>query len=403
MPRFTYQAKQGPANVIEGTMQAASQDEVVAQLMRRGLVPVTILITPNDLTDGPQRGGRVRVTRKERRMFTRQLTSLLRAKTELVPAITILKDQSPSKSARLLLEDLEGHMREGNRFSEAVARHPGVFSSLFLSAIRAGEMAGKLDDILIKLVEFDDQQDQLESRLRGALAYPILLLVLGLACLVFFIWFIVPKMAGLYTNLGGTLPWPTKMLIQLSAGLVHSWGWVLAAIIGMILLIRWARRLPVVISATERFLKCIPFSRDILEARQIGRFTRTLQLLLQSGLPVFQAMDVARPTMASRLMEARMEEAQESVKRGESIAHSLKIARCFPPLVTHMVAVGESAGTLVDVLDELASYYERSLDETLRIATSLIEPLMIVVMGILVGFCVLAMVLPIFQMTRLVQ
>ena len=145
------------------------------------------------------------------------------------------------------------------------------------------------------------------------------------------------------------------------------------------------------------------FARDILEARQIGRFTRTLQLLLDSGLPVFQALEVARPTLGSAVIEERMRDAQERVKAGGSIAESLAAARCFPPLVTHMVAVGESAGTLVDVLDELASYYERSLDETLRIATSLLEPLMIVLMGLLVGFCVLAMVLPIFQMTQLTR
>ena len=145
------------------------------------------------------------------------------------------------------------------------------------------------------------------------------------------------------------------------------------------------------------------FTRTILEAQQVGRFTRTLQLLLHSGLPVFQAMDVARPTLGSTILEARMRQAQERVKQGDSISESLRATDCFPPLVTQMIAVGETAGTLVDVLDELATYYERLLDETLRILTSLLEPCMILIMGILVGFCVLAMVLPIFQMTQLVR
>ena len=401
MPTFTYQAKQGPTNIVEGTIEAPSQDEVVSRLLRDGLVPVVILIKGEGLPDGTTSQRRVHVSGKDRRMFTRQLTSLLRAKVELVPSITILKDQSSSKSLRALLDGLERHMRDGNSFSSAVAQHPRVFSPLFISAIRAGESAGKLDDILIKLVEFDEQQARLESSVKGALAYPLLLLFLGVGCLGFFIWVVVPRMTSLFSQLGGALPWPTRLLIALSGGLAHYWPWVLLALAGLTWLVRRLSRSPAVINTLERCARHIAFTRDILDARQVGRFTRTLQLLLDSGLPVFQAMEVARPTLGSAVLEERMRDAQERVKRGESIAESLRAAQCFPPLVTHMVAVGESAGTLVNVLDELASYYECTLDETLRVATSLLEPCMILLMGGLVGFCVLAMVLPIFQMTQL--
>lgn len=403
MPLFNYQAKQGPEKIIEGVIQAQSQDEAVNRLLRDGLVPMTVVIRADDSgdTDGAVR--RIAVTRKERRLFTRQLTSLLRAKLELVPAVTILKDQSASRSLHALLEDMEKHMRDGHTFSEALGRHPAIFSTLFQSAIQAGEAAGKLDDILTKLVLFDEQQELLESRLRGAMAYPILLAFLGTACLGFFIWFVVPRMAGLFTQLGGNLPGPTRLLIRLSEILSIYWVWILAAAVIGGMLLRWLFRRPPVINLTERLLKQIGFSRTLLEAQQIGRFTRTLQLLLHSGLPIFQAIDSARPTLGSRLLEDRIRQAQEMVKRGESIALSLRATRCFPPLVIQMIAVGESSGTLVNVLDELASYYERLLDEQLRILTALVEPLMILVMGVLVGFCVLAMVLPVFQMTQLVR
>ncbi|MBI4341365.1 MAG: type II secretion system F family protein [Candidatus Omnitrophica bacterium] len=403
MPLFSYQAKQGPTQIVEGTMQAPSQDEVVARLLRDGLVPMAILITPGELDGDSRPARRVRVTGRERRQFTRQLTSLLRAKMELVPAVTVLKEQGASRAVKELLGDMERHMRDGQTFSAAIGRHPRVFSPLFLSAIRAGEAAGKLDDILLRLVAFDEQREELESRLRGALAYPVLLLLIGVACLGFFIWVVVPRMAGLFTQLGGALPGPTRLLIGLSEILSRHWLWVLAGLAAIAVLLRWVSRQAWMINLAERVLKRIGFTRALLEAQQIGRFTRTLQLLLHSGLPVFQAMDVAQPTLGSAVLEVRMRAAQEHVKRGESIAESLRAANCFPPLVTQMIAVGESAGTLVDVLDELASYYERSLDETLRILTSLLEPLMILVMGLLVGFCVLAMVLPIFQMTQLVR
>jgi len=403
MPTFTYQAKQGPTDLVEGTIEAKSQEEVVTRLLRDGLVPVSILIRAEGLKGLTTRGRRVRVRAREQRLFTRQLTSLLRAKVELVPAVTILKDQCPAGGLRLLLDDLERHMRDGNSFSDALTRHPRVFAPLFLSAIRAGEAAGKLDAVLLKLVEFGEQQELLESRLKTALAYPLLLLLLGMGSLVFFIWVVVPRMAGLFDQLGGALPWPTHVLIVLSEGLSHSWMWILAAGVGAGVLVSRLRRMPRIVAATERALMWLPITRDLLQARQASRFTRTLQLLLDSGLPVFQAMDVARPTLGSALMERRMQEAQEHVKRGASVSESLRSARCFPPLVTHMVAVGESSGTLVAVLDELASYYERFLDESLRILTALLEPMMILVMGILVGFCVLAMVLPVFQMTQLVQ
>lgn len=403
MPTFTYQAKRGPSDVVEGTIHAPTQDEAVTRLLRDGLVPVTILIRPEDLPEESGRSTRVRISAKERRMFTRQLTSLLKAKVELVPATTILKDQGSSRAVRRLLDDLERQMREGHTFSTALARHPRVFSPLFLSAIRAGEAAGKLDDILIKLVEFDEQQDRLESRFKMALAYPMLMMAVGFCCLVFFVWVVVPRMAGLFDQLGGRLPGPTRFLIQTSQFLSHYWLWLLVALVAGWILFQRLRRVPAVIAAAERCLRHIAPARDILEARQVGRFTRTLQMLLNSGLPVFQALDVARPTLNSRMMEARMREAQEQVKRGEPIARSLRAARCFPLLVTQMIAVGESAGTLVDVLGEIASYYERTLDETLQIATSLLEPVIIIVIGIGVGFCVLAMVLPIFQMTQLVH
>jgi type II secretory pathway component PulF len=403
MPTFSYQAKQGPTNVVEGTIEAPSQDEVVSRLLREGLVPVVILIRPEDLNDTSVRASRVRVSAKERRMFTRQLTSLLRAKLELVPAVAILKDQSSSRALRRLLDDVERHMREGNSLSSAIARHPRIFSSLYLSGIRAGEAAGKLDDILVKLVQFDDQQEQLESRMRSALAYPALLFLVGMGCLGFFLWVVVPRMASLFTQLGGELPAPTRMLIALSRALSQHWMWILAALIIGVLLIRRLSQSPIVVAALEYLFKHVVLTRDIIEARQVGRFARTLQLLLDSGLPVFQAMEVARPTMQSAAMEQRMREAQERVKRGESIASSLAAARCFPPIVIHMIAVGESAGTLVNVLDEMASYYERLLNETLQVTTALLEPLMILLMGALVGFCVLAMVLPIFQMTQLVH
>jgi len=403
MPTYTYQAKQGPTDLVEGTIEAKSQEEVVTRLLRDGLVPVSILIRAEGLKGLTTRGRRVRVRAREQRLFTRQLTSLLRAKVELVPAVTILKDQCPAGGLRLLLDDLERHMRDGNSFSDALTRHPRVFAPLFLSAIRAGEAAGKLDAVLLKLVEFGEQQELLESRLKTALAYPLLLLLLGMGSLVFFIWVVVPRMAGLFDQLGGALPWPTHVLIVLSEGLSHSWMWILAAGVGAGVLVSRLRRMPRIVAATERALMWLPITRDLLQARQASRFTRTLQLLLDSGLPVFQAMDVARPTLGSALMERRMQEAQEHVKRGASVSESLRSARCFPPLVTHMVAVGESSGTLVAVLDELASYYERFLDESLRILTALLEPMMILVMGILVGFCVLAMVLPVFQMTQLVQ
>ncbi len=401
MPTFAYQAKQGPTNIVRGTIEAPSQDEVVARLLREGLVPVSILITAESLGAGVSR--RIRVRGKDARLFTRQLTSLLRARMELVPAVTVLKEQGASRAMRTLLGDLERHMRDGHPFSEALARHPGIFDTFFLSAIRAGEASGKLDDILLKLVEFGEQQEMLESRLRGALAYPVLLFGLGLASVGFFLWVVVPRMSSLFTQLGGALPGPTRFLINLSAFLTHHGLAVLVAAVILGALGRRLSRLPAAAVAWEAVVMRLPVFADARSARQIGRFTRTMQLLLDSGLPVFQALEIARPTLGSRILERRMAQAEASVKQGESIAASLKAARCFPPMVTQMIAVGESSGTLTHALAELAAYYERALDELLRILTSLLEPMMILVVGALVGFCVLAMVLPIFQMTSLVH
>ena len=415
MPTFTYQAKQGPAQVTEGTIQAATQDEAVDHLLKAGLVPVSITLAPDGQAPPPPsslalgqavasaRRAHLALSSKERHLFVRQLTSLIRAKVELVPAISILRDQSISKPLARLLEDLELHMRDGNPFSEALARHPRVFNDLFITAIQAGETAGKLDEILERLVAFADEQEQLESRLKTALAYPLLLGLMGGACVTFFIWFVVPRMSSLFAQLGGLLPWPTKMLIDLSGWLSRDWAWGL----GGLLVGGWASRTmsqwPVVAAALQRLAERAPFLGEIVLARQIGRFTRTLQLLLDSGLPIFYALEVARPTLGSRYLEAQMKQVHDKVKQGNSVSQSLQEVGCFPPLVNRLIGVGETGGNLTGVLDELARYYERSLDESLRIGTALIEPVMILLMGVVVGFCVLAMILPIFQMTQLAR
>lgn len=401
MPTFTYQAKQGPTNLIEGTIEAPSQDEAVSRLLEGGLVPVMIVIKSED-TQTPQRSHQ-RLSAKERRMFIRQLTSLIRAKVELVPSIGILRDQSPSRAMSRLLEDLERHMRDGNPFSEALSRHPQVFNKLFITAIQAGEAAGKLDEILEKLVEFAEQQELMESRFKSALAYPVLLGIVGMGCLGFFVWFVVPRMASLFTNLGGALPWPTRFLMDASHFLSHDWAWLLGGVGVTGMGLRLLSRVPVVYECMERLTGQLPIAGEVLRARQVGRFTRTLQLLLDSGLPVFQALDVARPTVSSRLQEENLQRVQERVKQGGTISESLREIGCFPPLVHHLIGVGERGGNLTQVLDELARYYERYLDESLRIISSLLEPLMIVLMGLVVGFCVLAMVLPIFQLNQLIR
>src|SRR3989338_1448000 len=267
MPTFTYQAKQGPTNVVQGTLRAKSQEEAVARLLEEGLVPVSILIRAEDLPGAAAGSRRVRVRARDQRLFTRQLTSLLRAKVELVPAVTILKDQCPAGGLRRLLDDLDRHMRDGNSFSDALARHPGVFPPLFLSAIRAGEAAGQLDAVLLKLVEFGEQQELLESRLKSALAYPVLLLLLGTASLVFFVWVVVPRMAGLFDQLGGALPWPTKALIALSQRLTPSWVWVVVAVLGWAAVVSHLRRRPAVAAAAERVLMRLPISREGVQAR----------------------------------------------------------------------------------------------------------------------------------------
>ena len=403
MPTYAYQAKQGPTELVEGTVEAPSQDDAVARLLRRGLVPVSVMISAETLAAEARAAAPLRLSGREVRLLTRQLTSLLRAKVELVPAMTILKDQAPTRSLARVLEALEREMREGESFSDTLSHYPRIFSPLFCSAIRAGETAGKLDDILIKLVEFGDQQEALESRLRGALAYPILLFVLGLACLAGFIWYVVPRMADLFNQLGGALPWPTKVLIQASEVLAVAWAPLLVGLVAAALAARWVLQLRAVRLAIQSALERLPVTGEVFQARQIARFTRTLQLLLDSGLTVFHAMEVARPTLGSLVLERRLSQAQEQVKRGASVAESLRAARCFPPLVTHLIAVGESAGTLTGVLDEIATYHERLLNERLQMLTSLLEPLMILGMGVLVGFCVLAMVLPIFQFNQMIR
>jgi type II secretory pathway component PulF len=284
-----------------------------------------------------------------------------------------------------------------------LSNFPKLFPSLYVSLVKSGEASGRLDEALEELAEFIDKEEELKSKIRTALAYPALMIVVGIATVFVLVSFVIPKLAGMFADFGQALPLPTRILINISDIFARYWLWLL--LIGVAIIVLVVKR---GVTATERLaidrIKLrLPLVGGIVRKQIIVRFARTLALLLRSGIPVFQALEVTTPIMGNEVFARELEDVRKEVVDGSSLATSMRKKLCFPSFVSNMVGVGEEGGRLDKVLAEVASAYSREVDSKVKVAISLLEPAIILVLGLVVGFIVLAMLLPILQLTLLVK
>jgi general secretion pathway protein F len=333
--------------------------------------------------------------------FTRQMATLVKAGIPLADALGALVDQIPNLRLKTPVSEVRAAVNEGSSLADALAKHPKLFDELFVSMVRAGEVAGNLDDVLIRLSEFLESSQKLKSKVQGAMIYPLVMVLVGTIIMGVLMVKVIPNITSMFKQQGKTLPWNTRLLIW-SSDVAGNWWWAigLGFIGAVVLFVQWTkskegRRV------WDSFGLRLPVVGELVRTINVSRFARTLGTMLQSGVPMLRALDTAKQIVGNVLIQEAVEEAKRAVTEGESLAQTPKKSGHFPPTMIHMVAVGEKAGQLEQMLERVATTYDAEIDAKLSRFTALLEPMMLVVMGGAVAFIVFSILQPIMDLGQL--
>ncbi len=336
-------------------------------------------------------------------VMTRQLATLVRAGIPLVDSITALTEQVEKEDLKRVLTNLRERLNEGTSFAQALEQHPKVFPPIFVNMVAAGEVSGTLEQVLERLADFLESQAQLKGKVSAALAYPVLMLIIGTVLISVLMVAVVPKVTSIFDSLDQALPWYTQVLIGISDFLSGYW-WILfpSLLLGIYLFNRWRKTKEGRLKWDTFTLKA-PVFGPLIQMLAIARFAKTLSTLLGAGVPLLKAMEISNRVLTNALLERVVQDATGSIREGESIAVPLRRSGQFPPMVTHMIAVGEKSGQLEEMLESVSKAYDAQVETRVQMLTSLLEPLMIVFMGGTVGFIAFAILMPLIQMNEFVK
>ena len=412
MPVYHYKGYRNDGGAATGIIDAESPKVARVKLRKVGVFP-TDMVEQGSATTGPSTSTSVRSTAGIGRapalsttdvaMMTRQLATLLVAGLPLVEALGVMVDQTEKKPVKSLMADIREEIRGGASYSAVLERYPREFSQIYVHMVRAGEASGALDQILFRLAEFLEKQLALKHKVTNAVLYPALMLIVGVTVLFFLMTFVVPKITAVFTSLKQALPWPTIVLMSISHFLADYWAVILGGVGVMVWATRRAMKTDAGQLTADRWLLKMPLMGEVARMVAISRLTSTLATMLASGVQLLDAMDVAKRVMNNRVLEYAVEGARQNIREGETIAEPLKRSGEFPALVTHMIAVGERSGEMEEMLRRIGHIYDGEVDRVITRFTSLLEPIMILVMGILVFCIVVAILLPIFEMGQMVR
>jgi general secretion pathway protein F len=344
-----------------------------------------------------------RVRPGEVSVATRQLAILLGAGVPLVGSLEGLIAQVPNPALKKIIAQIKESVNEGNSLAFALSSHPKIFSNVYVNMVRAGEASGSLDIVLDRLADLGEHHEALKGRFRAALAYPIFMFFIGSVVLFFLITFVVPNITRIFTEMKQTLPLATVILIHVSSFLRSFWWLVLAAIAGVVLLLRRLVKTPKGRYVWDELQLRVPVVGPVVQRIALARFGRTLGSLLNSGVPLISAIQIVRNIVSNVIIADVLDNAVEEIQEGKSLASPLAQSRWFPSIVIQMISVGEQSGELEAMLDKVAETYEREVESQVMAMTAMLEPLMILVMGLAVGFIVISILLPIFEMNQMIR
>lgn len=409
MPVYEYSALSAKGKRVKGIIDADSMGAARQKLRETSVYPIDLRETSAKIKDqAPVRKsvGNLfkRVGLREVSVMTRQLATLLEAGLPLVPSLNALISQTINPQLKKTLAQVKEEVNEGNSLAGSISHYPGIFSPFYVNMVNAGEASGALNIVLGRLADFNERQQALKSRIRAALTYPLFMFVIGSIVLFFLTTFIVPQIAGIFEEMHQTLPGITVFLISFSGFLKSFWPVILLVIVLGIMGLRYAFTR----TGRGRYLwdgikLRTPFIGSLIHKMAIARFSQTLGTLLQSGVPLLTALSIVKNVVNNRLIADVIETAGKEVEEGQGLSATLLRSDLIPPLAIQMMAVGEQSGNLEEMLFKISDTYENEVESNIMVITSMLEPIMILVMGLFVAFIVVSILLPIFEMNQLVR
>jgi len=405
MALFGYKVRNPQGNVLTGTMEAREQRMVIDRLRYQRFIVLEIgeikKSTSRDLLDTIN-FLKKRVKQKDLVLFSRQLSTLIGAGVPIVQGLTILLEQIENPAFKKVVASIREDIESGTSITEALSRHPTVFGELYVSMVRSGELGGILDVILERLSAYLESAAALRAKIRSAMIYPAVIGLVAGGVTAFLLIVVVPTFVKIFEQAGAKLPLPTQILLAVSNFLRRYIIFVIIGLIAFVVGLRQYYRTEAGSMYIDRLLLRIPLFGPLLRKVAVAKFTKTFGTLVKSGVPILQALETVAKTSGNRVIEKAVLQAKESIREGERISDPLKASGAFPPMVTQMISVGEETGNLDAMLSKIAEFYEQEVDAAVSGLTSLIEPVIVVFMGVIIGAIAVAMYMPMFELGALV-
>ena len=400
---FSYQARDTSGNIVTGLQDAINEDNAVNSLMSRGLM---VLSLQQKSAATRQRKKVWAVKETDLVLFTRQLATMIEAGISLVQALTALYEQCDpkrQKNLRFVISDVTARVQGGETFHESIGKHPRVFNRLFVSMVKAGEAGGLLSEILDRLAGFLEASARLRKKIKSAMTYPVIVICIAFLITTFLIVRVVPVFGEIFNDFGAKLPAPTQFLIDVSDFVRSKWYFLILGIGGTIFGLRTFLRSNRGRQLSDRWKLKLPVFGPLIHKICMSRFARTFAQLIRSGVPILEVLDIVGGSSGNHVVETSIKGVVVDVERGDNLSVALSKKKIFPPMMLRMVAAGESTGRIDGMLEKMADFWDEEIEAMLDALTSLIEPMLIVFLGVIVGGIVIAMFLPIFKLNEVVS
>jgi len=400
---YAYKAKDRSGQIVSGNIEGDNTTAVVTKLRQMGYTVLNV----NEKAAGV--GGiniqlfKKKVKLKDVAIFSRQFATMINSGLSLTKSLNILAEQTENPTLAEVITGIQKDVEAGQTLSDAIGRHDQVFSSLFINMVKAGETGGVLDDVLVRVAEHHEGEVTLKAKIKSAMTYPVVMFIMSMLILFAMLTFVVPVFVGMFASLGGDLPLPTKVLVALSGFIRGFWYLLIAGVMGLRYAIKTYKKTTQGRMTIDKLKLRLPVFGNLNSKLAIARFTRTFGTLVTSGVPILQALEIVSATSGNEVVSKAIKATRVSIKEGETIAKPLAQSPIFPPMVVQMISVGEETGALDTMLQKIADFYEEEVATMVEGLTALIEPLMIAVMGTIIGGIIISLYLPMFKLITLLQ
>jgi type IV pilus assembly protein PilC len=400
MATFVWTGRTRQGGVQKGEVAATNKDEVISILRKQNILVTTV--NPKSAGIKLSFGGGGKVSEKDIVIFTRQFATMIDAGLPLVQCLEIISSQSENKLLAKTLVQVRQDVEGGATYADSLRKHPKVFNDLYVNMVAAGEAGGILDTILNRLSKHIEKNMKLKKQIKSAMVYPSVIVGVAVVVISVLMVWVIPQFAKMFTDFGGTLPLPTVIVISTSEFMQHNIIYIVMAIAAMVFIFRRFYKTPNGRRLIDSYFLKTPIMGDLIRKASVAGFTRTLGTLISSGVPILDGLVIVSRTAGNKVVEEALMSVKQSISEGKTIAEPLKKTNVFPPMVVQMIGVGESTGALDAMLEKIADFYDDEVDAAVTSLTSLLEPMLMVFLGVTIGFIVIAMYLPIFKMASIV-